>query len=377
MEKVLIIGAGPAGLATAGALRRRGIPAVILEKGSQVGMSWRNHYDRLHLHTARFLSALPGLGIPRSMGRWVSRDDWVRYLEEYAGHHRLEIRHGVEVTRIEREGAGWRVDSTQGVWRAPAVVVATGYNHSPAHPDWPGLETFKGSLVHSSAYRNPEPYRGLDVLVVGSGNSGAEIAADLAEGGAGKVYLSVRSAPNIQRREALPGVPTQLIGILMHPLPLAVLDRISLLFHRLAFGDLAGKGLPVPQEGVGTRVRQERIPLIDVGVADAIRAGRVEVVPGVGGFVDGDVNLLNGRRLKVDAVIAGTGFRRGLEPLAGHLGLLTRSGAPAVKGPQTSPQAPGLYFIGYDNSTRGLIFEIARAASAIARKISAGASVPG
>ena len=368
--QVLVIGAGPAGLAVAGALRQRGIPSLILEKGPAVGMSWRNHYDRLHLHTVRSLSALPGLQIPRSMGRWVARADLVSYLEQYARHHQLQIEHGVEVQRIEPGGDGWLLRSHQGSWRGPAVVVATGYNHSPVLPGWSGQETFRGALIHTSAYRNPLPFLGKVVLVVGSGNSGAEIAADLAAGGAAKVYLSVRSAPNIQRREALPGVPTQLLGILMHELPLGALDRISLLFQRLAFGDLAARGLPVPEEGVGTRIRKERIPLIDVGVADAIRAGRVEVVAGVGGFIDGDVLLAGGRRLRVDAMIAGTGFQRRLEAIAGHLGVVGPTGAPSVRGAKTSPSAPHLYFLGYDNSTRGLIFEIARGAAAIARQIS-------
>ena len=367
--QVIIIGAGPAGLAVGGALRRRGIPNLVLEKGPAVGMSWRGHYDRLHLHTVRALSGLPGFGIPRSMGRWVARADLVRYLEQYAAHHQLEVRPGVEVKRIEPDGEGWLLQSDQGTLRAPAVIVATGYNHSPVEPRWPGQESFAGELLHSSGYRNAAPYRGRCVLVAGSGNSGAEIAADLAEGGAAKVYLSVRTPPNIQRREALPGVPTQLVGILAHQLPLGAVDRISLALHRAAFGDLAAKGLPVPDQGVGTRIKQERIPLIDVGVVAAIRAGTVEVVPAVGGFVDGDVMLANGRRLKVDVVVAGTGFRRNLEALVGHLGLLGPTGSPRVKGAETGATAPNLYFLGYDNSTRGLIFEIARGANAIARRI--------
>ena len=87
-----IIGAGPAGLATAAAMRRRGLRAVVLERADSVGSSWRGHYDRLHLHTPRELSGLPGLPIPKEMGRWVARDDVVRYLELYAAHHEIDVR---------------------------------------------------------------------------------------------------------------------------------------------------------------------------------------------------------------------------------------------------------------------------------------------
>ncbi|MFE3792711.1 NAD(P)-binding domain-containing protein, partial [Streptomyces goshikiensis] len=102
---VYVIGAGPGGLAVAAALRARGVRAVVVEKSDGVGASWRGHYARLHLHTTRHLSALPGLAMPRRFGRWVSRDDVVRYLEKYAEFHELELVTGVEVTRIERAPA--------------------------------------------------------------------------------------------------------------------------------------------------------------------------------------------------------------------------------------------------------------------------------
>lgn len=95
---VYVIGGGPGGLATAYALRAQGIRAVVVEKSDRVGASWRRHYDRLHLHTTRRRSALPGLPMPRRFGRWVARDDVVRYLEKYAEHHQLEVVTGVEVS---------------------------------------------------------------------------------------------------------------------------------------------------------------------------------------------------------------------------------------------------------------------------------------
>ncbi|MYR62313.1 NAD(P)-binding domain-containing protein, partial [Streptomyces sp. SID625] len=169
---VYVIGGGPGGLAAAYALRARGVRAVALERSDRVGASWRGHYDRLRLHTTRRLSALPGLPIPRRFGRWVARDDVVRYLEKYAEHHELEIVTGVEVSRVERtpDGTGWLLRATGGrELTGTAVVVATGYNHTPRLPDWPGRTAYTGELLHASAYRSPGPYAGRDVLVVGIG----------------------------------------------------------------------------------------------------------------------------------------------------------------------------------------------------------------
>src|SRR5690242_16111616 len=158
MEKsdVVVIGAGPAGLATAGALRHYGIGAVVLERDA-IGASWRRHYDRLHLHTVRWLSHLPGYKLPRRYGKWVSRDDVVEYLEDYARVHNLDIRTGVEVEALGRNGAGWVLHTSNGTLAAPRVVVATGYNKHQYLPDWPGLAGYTGSLIHSGDYKNAEP----------------------------------------------------------------------------------------------------------------------------------------------------------------------------------------------------------------------------
>ena len=212
---VLVIGAGPAGLAVAASLKKRGVPVVVLERADDVGASWRRHYERLHLHTTRRWSGLPGFPIPQRFGRWVARADVVNYLEMYAVHHRLDVRTGVQVKRVARAGYGrWVVETEAGEsFTGSTVVVATGYNHTPVPPQWPGVETFPGELVHASAYRNAEPYRGKDVLVVGPGNTGSEIAVDLTEGGASRVRLAIRTAPHIVRRSNL-GWPAQGTGIL-------------------------------------------------------------------------------------------------------------------------------------------------------------------
>ncbi|MFE6836918.1 flavin-containing monooxygenase [Streptomyces sp. NPDC057705] len=369
---VYVIGAGPGGLAVAAALRARGVRAVVVEKSDAVGSSWRRHYDRLRLHTTRRLSALPGLPMPRRFGRWVSRDNVVRYLEKYAEFHELELVTGVEVTRIEPapEGEdGWTLHASGGrVLTAAAVVVATGYNHAPAIPDWPGLDTYGGRLLHAADYRNPRPYAGQDVLVVGVGNTGAEIAVDLVEGGAARVRLAVRTAPHIMRRSTA-GWPAQRSGILVRRLPVRLVDGLGRIVTGASVPDLSAYGLPRPATGLYSRVKEGAIPLQDVGLIDAVRRGAVEPVAAVDSFDGAEVALADGSRITPDAVIAATGYRRALEGLVGDLGVLDERGRPRTHGARTSPQARGLYFTGFTNPISGMFREMAMDAEKIAKAV--------
>ncbi|MBO9556407.1 NAD(P)/FAD-dependent oxidoreductase [Cellulomonas sp.] len=365
---VLVVGAGPGGLAVAAALRARGVDALVVERSDAVGASWRRHYDRLHLHTTRRLSRLPGLAIPREHGRWVARDDVVRYLEQYAAHHRLRVRTGVEVARVEpTDDGGWRLRTTGGESiEGSAVVVATGYNHTPVPPAWPGVEDFPGEVVHASSYRNAQPYRGRDVLVVGVGNTGAEIAVDLTEGGAGRVRLAVRTAPHIVRRSTF-GWPAQATGILVRHLPVPLVDATARLIARVEVPDLSSYGLPRPATGLYSRVHEGSVPLQDVGLIAGVRARRIEPVAAVESFEGDKVVLADGTRVAPEVVIAATGYRRGLEPLVGHLGVLDDRGLPRTHGPRAA--RPGLYFTGYTNPISGMFRELRIDAVRIARAV--------
>ncbi|MGW1534585.1 flavin-containing monooxygenase [Streptomyces aureus] len=369
---VYVIGGGPGGLAAAYALRARGVRAVVLEKSDQVGASWRNHYDRLHLHTTRRLSALPGLSMPRSFGRWVARDNVVRYLEKYAEHHGLEIVTGVEVSRIEPApgGDGWLLHATGGrELTGSAVVVATGFNHTPRIPDWSGRDGYTGTLLHAGEYRNPAPYAGRDVLVVGVGNTGAEIAVDLVEGGASRVRLSVRTAPHIVRRSTA-GWAAQFTGIAVRRLPVRLVDALAGPMAKLSVPDLSAQGLPRPSTGLYSRVNEGAIPVQDVGIIDAVRKGKVEVVAAVEGFEDDKAVLADGSRIDPDVVIAATGYSRALEGMVGHLDVLDGRGRPVVHGGRSPRNAPGLYFTGFTNPISGMFRELALDAEKIAKTIS-------
>jgi putative flavoprotein involved in K+ transport len=307
---------------------------------------------------------LPGVPIPARLGRWVARDDFIAYLEHYARKVGAPIRLGVRVERIDAVPGGWRLSTGKGELEAGQVVIATGYNHTPRLPDWPGKSSFTGELSHSSGYRNPTSFRGRDVLVIGAGNSGAEIAADLAVGGAGKVWISIRTPPNIVRRDGPAGIAPQQLGILMRPLPIKIVDPLSLLVQKLVIGDLGRYGIAAPSSGVATRVLDGHIPLIDVGFLAELKAGHIEVVPEVTGFEGGEV-ICGERRLKADAVIAATGYSPGLESMVGHLGVLDPNGRPSFHAPQCSPRAAGLFFIGYSNPISGNLREIAHDARAL------------
>jgi cation diffusion facilitator CzcD-associated flavoprotein CzcO len=198
----IIVGAGPAGLSCAASMSARGLRATVLEKANAVCSVWRRHYDRLHLHTDRGHSGLPGMAMPRSYPTYPPRAQVVEYLENYTAHFRIQPVFNTTVLKIARNGSRWRVDTDKETVSAPIVVIATGWADFPYRPSWPGSKTFQGNLIHSNEYRNSSPYVGKRVLVVGFGNSGGEIALDLANADI-DTTLAVRGAVQILPRDLL------------------------------------------------------------------------------------------------------------------------------------------------------------------------------
>jgi thioredoxin reductase len=367
--RVIVIGAGPAGLAVAACLKQRGIESLILEKADSVGASWRHHYDRLHLHTDRGHSALPGLPMPRNFPRYPGRLQVVEYLETYAAHFGLTPRFGAAVARARRANGGWRVDTDRDTFHTPVLVVATGMNTAPFIPHWPGAESFGGDIRHSAGYANVAPYRGKRVLVVGFGNSGGEIALDLAEAG-NAVAISVRGPVNIIPRELF-GLPILNWSILLGVLPPPLADRIARPLMKLRMGSLQSLGLQPAEHGALTNIRDRgRIPLIDIGTIAAIRAGRIAIRPDIKALRPGEVEFSDGRREPFDAIVAATGFRPDLRPLLPDAAeALDARGMPKVSGWATT--LPGLYFCGFYASPTGAIRSIGREARVIASDIAA------
>jgi putative flavoprotein involved in K+ transport len=340
-RRVVVIGAGPAGLAAASELGRLGLGATVLEQSSAVGASWRARYDRLRLNSSRWFSNLPGLRHERSGGAFPSRDQMVRYLEDYA--RALDVRVNTRVERVDRNGSGWTLHTSTGEVSAEQVIVSSGYAHTPFIPDWPGRDRYGGQLLHAADYRNPEAFRDRDVLVVGPGCSGMEIAYDLIQGGAGRVRLAVRTPPNILIRSPI----GPLFARALLKLGPERADRVMPLIRRLEVGDLTEYGLPAPEEGVFARLMRLGVApaIVDKEVIQAIKDRRIEIVAGVESLDDTGVGLSDGSRVEPDAVIAATGYRTGLEPVVGHLGVLDQHGIPQP--PNGDEAAPGLRFIGF------------------------------
>ncbi|TFV86965.1 NAD(P)/FAD-dependent oxidoreductase [Blastococcus sp. CT_GayMR16] len=305
--------------------------------------------------------------MPRRFGRWVAKDDVARYLTEYAGHHGLTPRFGTEVQRLEQDGDSWKAHTDGAPLQVRQVVIATGYNREPVRAAWPGQDSFGGELLHASSYTGPEGYRGTDVLVVGAGNTGAEIAADLAEGGAARVRLAVRTPPNVVPRSLGP-IPTTLLAISMDFSPAWLADPINRFLQRRFVGDLTRYGLPAPRSGVVTQMRATGVtPTIDVGLIRELKAGRVTPVAALERFDGGEAVLADGTRLAPGAVIAATGYTTALAPMVGHLGVLDDRGRPPANGARTS--VPGLRFVGLSNPLKGLLLQINLDARAAARAI--------
>jgi len=362
--ETLIIGGGPAGLASAACLRMRGLPFTLVEQADVVGSSWHRAYDRLHLHTPRRNSTLPFLPFPPGTPRYPSRKDVIDYLNTYMRHFRIEPLLGYRVSEIRRDTDGWVAQSATDRIHARRIIVATGVNAVPQLPSWPGRERFRGEIIHSSDYRNGEPFSGRRVLVVGFGNSAGEIAVDLHSHGAG-VALAVRGPVNVVPRDIL-GLPIVSVATALSPLPPWLGDAVSRPLVRLVIGDIGRLGLRESARGPLTEIAAHgRIPLLDHGTLRLIRAGKVEVLGEVTGLDETRVHFRDGSSHEVDAIVAATGFRSGLEQL---LEPAERPG-PRGNAPDNAAAGRSLYFCGFAVTATGMFREIGIEARRIANQI--------
>lgn len=366
--QTIIVGASAAGLAVAACLKREGVPFILLEQSDQVGAAWRRHYDRLHLHTSRMFSGLPYLPMPRDYPRYPSRLQVIAYLEQYAAFHGLTPRFGQTVQSVERVDGQWETRTQDAVYHSRCVVMAAGYNRKPVIPHWQDEEAYQGEVLHSSAYHNGAPYRDKDVLVVGFGNSGGEIAIDLHEHGA-RPSMAVRSPVNILPRDIL-GIPILALGILLDPLPPRLADALGAPVRRLAVSDLSKWGLRRQTYGPNEQIKQHRrIPLLDVGTVQLIREGTIKVYPGIERFTPDGVVFTDGRSARFDVVILATGYTPDIASLLKRAdSVVDEKGVPLKSGAATA--LPGLYFCGYYVSPTGMLREISIDAKRIARAIS-------
>ncbi len=367
--RTVIIGAGPAGLAVGACLNQAGIPHVILEQAESVGSAWRGHYDRLHLHTSKAFSRLPFFPFPKDYPRYPSRLQVIAYLEAYARQFHLEPRFGQKVISARHSNGSWEVKTQDNRYEADNLVIAAGYNREPHLPHWPGEELFRGPILHSSKYKNGEPYKSRKVLVVGFGNSGGEIAVDLLEHGA-QPGLAVRSPVNVIPRELL-GIPILAVAALENKLPPRWADALNAPILWAAVGDLTRYGLRrLPHGPLRQILSDARVPLIDVGTIRLIKRGQISVYPGIERFNEDGVLFTDGRQEKFNAVVLATGYRPRVDAFLEEASVCCdENGTPLASGREMP--LPGLYFCGYYVSPTGMLREIAaearRICSAIAR----------
>jgi putative flavoprotein involved in K+ transport len=353
---VVVVGSGPAGLAAAGEVRRRGRSVVVLERADAIAGRWRSRYAGLRLNTFRAYSHLPGLRLPRAAGRYASREAFIAHLEDYGRRNRLDVRVGVEAQRIDRSQAGgWLVSTSDEGWSAPRVVVATGWDAEPKLPEWAPGPPFAGQLLHASELRDLGSFDGQRVLMVGAGNSGIDIAGLLVRAGA-DVTMSMRTPPNVFPRDWL-GFPLGPMVLMAEHFPARSADLVGRFIQWQVYGNLARYGIPNAPEGFMTRFRRAGVnPAVDDGFIDALKSGRARVVGEVERLERALAVLLDGDELPVDCVICATGYRRGLERLVGHLDVLDERGVPRFPyGAPCDPNTPGLYFAGFRVALSGSI----------------------
>jgi cation diffusion facilitator CzcD-associated flavoprotein CzcO len=363
---VVVIGAGPAGLAVGACLRKADLNFIILEKERQVGSSWRRHYERLHLHTIKQYSSLPFLPFPKDYPRYVPRNLMIKYLDTYAENFSLKPRFGEAVRSVRRDGTDWYVESASSSVRSRYVVVASGYNAEPVSPPFPKLEKFKGKVIHSADYVNAKAFAGQSVLVIGMGNTGAEIALDLAEGGA-RATISLRNGVHIVPRDLF-GLPIQMVAMLATKLlPQGTNDVLFPLILDFVLGDLSKFGIRRPQQGILQQIRSSaKIPVIDVGTVRKISESAIRMAPGISEIAEDGVYFNGGDKEQFDAIILATGYRSNYASFLQMDDM--QSGNAGVSNGKTGYS--GIYFVGFRNSVTGLLREIGKEAVQVADDIS-------
>jgi putative flavoprotein involved in K+ transport len=345
---VVVVGGGQAGLSMGYHLKRAGVPFVILDAHAQTGDSWRTRWDTLRLFTPAYVDGLDGMPFPAPAHSFPTKDEMADYLMAYAARFELPIRHKAKVLKLARGEGGYVVETTDRRYVADQVVVALGSYQVPRVPRFASELDPAIVQLHSLDYRGPEQTGPGTTLLVGAGNSGAEIAMDLVRAGR-SAMISGKTPGEIPFRAATP------VG--------KVLTRILLrfVFHRvLTLGTPIGRKARPGFISKGT-------PLIRVKQRDLAAAG-VELVPRVEGVENGKPRLADGRTLEVGNVIWCTGFSGGLSFV--ELPVFDDAGEPLQRR-GVSPE-PGLYFLGQHflhAASSGMIQGVGRDARHIARVV--------
>ncbi|XP_026390392.1 probable indole-3-pyruvate monooxygenase YUCCA10 isoform X2 [Papaver somniferum] len=312
-EVVVIVGAGPSGLATFACLKQLNIPSIILEREDCHASLWKKRaYDRLKLHLAKQFCSLPHMPYPPNTPTFVPRAKFVEYIDSYVEKFDInpKCNRSVESAVYDDHEAKWKIEVKNLVTGEPEhyvatfLVVATGENSKGFIPKIPGIESFAGDILHSSEFKSGKEYNGKKVLVVGCGNSGMEIAYDLSNHGA-STSIVIRSPFHIVTKEMI------WLGMnLLNYLPLWLVDSITLALARLAYGNLDKYGIHRPSGGpFELKVKLGRSPVIDVGTVAKIKQGIIKVFPEIMKIEKDSIQFNNGDTEQFDALVFATGYQ--------------------------------------------------------------------
>ncbi len=365
--ETLVVGASISGLASASSLQKQHIEYIVIEKQSQVAAPWRNHYDRLHLHTNKRISNLPYKKFDRKIPRYPSRQQVVDYLEDYQKEFNINPLFNAEAKSIRKENDYWITETTNETFISKWLIMATGPFGKPKPVNFKGMETFTGTIMHSYGYKTGKDFKGQKVLVVGFGNSACEIAIDLYEQGA-IPSMAVRSPVNVIPRDIL-GIPILELSLLMSRLPSRVADTINVPLMRLLFGDITKLGLKKMPYGPFEQIQRDgNIPVLDTGTIKHIRKGHINIYGGIDHIEGKIIHFSDGRQEDFDAIVAGIGYYRDYAEIID----VDKTRFEDLKLPVNKQKyfgKDGLYFCGFWIGPTGQIREIASDAQKIAKDI--------
>ncbi|KAJ0052823.1 hypothetical protein Pint_01066 [Pistacia integerrima] len=354
---VIIVGCGPSGLSAAACLNQLSIPYIILEREDCYASLFKKYaYDRLHLHLAKQYCELPHLPFPASYPTFVPKDQFIQHLDHYVSHFNITplYQRSVQLANYDEDTKKWIVKAMNIVsdeieeYRARFLILATGEASTPFIPEIEGLTTFTGEVIHSTRYKNGKPYGNMNVLVVGSGNSGMEIALDLANHGA-KTSIVVRSSVHILSRQIV-----YLGFVMLNYFPYGMVDSFMVFLSKLVYGDQSKYGIGRPKEGpFFLKNAYGKYPIIDVGTFKKIKSGEIKVLPAIENIRGNEVVFENGESHPFDSIVFCTGFKRSTNKwLKGDDYLLDEDGITKVSYPNHWKGKNGLFCVGL--SRRGL-----------------------
>ena len=334
---VVVVGGGQSGLAAARSLRELRMPTVILEASDRPTGSWPRYYDSLRVFSPAGYSSMPGMPFPGAPDRYPGRDDVADYLEQYAARLDAEIQTNTRVDTIQADGGEFIVFAEGGrTLRASGIVAASGSFSNPYRPSFPGEEAFTGVLSHVADYRNPAPYAGQRVIVVGAGDSAAQVANELAP----------VATVTLASRHPVRFIPQRLAG-----------QDIHYWLRETGFDTLPTEWL--------SKITGGSVVTDSVGFQQTLAEGQVDRRPMFTAFDGNQVVWSDGQREPVDAIILATGYRPSLDYLR-ELGALDAYAAPIHAGGISSTHV-GLVYVGLEfqrsfasNTLRG-VSEDARA----------------